>query len=374
MMLIAGALLASACSSPDDPVATGQLSVKDFLGAAAPAGFERATEPVPFEFPRDHGQHPDFRNEWWYVTGNLAGPDGRHFGFQFTIFRNASSPDPVEHPSRWATRQTYLVQIALTDAQGDRFYSDERFARGALGLAGAEHGPLRAWLEDWQLLERTDQDCGSCFSADLRADSAGFGITLHLQSARPVVLHGDSGLSRKGHGSDNASYYYSFTRLDTVGELRIGDERYPVSGSSWMDHEWSTSSLQEDQAGWDWFSVQLSDFSDLMLFQLRHRDDPAKNFLYGTFVDQHGNARTLSPKDISISATDNWKSPVSGTTYPSKWTIGIEDLDLDLLLEPVISAQEMNLSFRYWEGAILASGTQGGRQVSGRGYVELTGY
>lgn len=374
MMLIAGALLASACSSPDDPVASGQLSVKDLLGAAAPEGFARATEPVPFKFPRDHGQHPDFRNEWWYVTGNLAGPGGRQYGFQFTIFRNALSPDRVEHPSRWATRQTYLAQIALTDAKGDRFYSDERFARGALGLAGVEHKPFRAWLENWHLAGRTHRDCGSCFSADLRADSARFGITLHLQSSRPAVLHGDSGLSRKDHGGDNASYYYSYTRLDTVGELRIGDQHYPVSGTSWMDHEWSTSSLQEDQVGWDWFSLQLSDNSDLMLFQLRHRDDPEKNFLYGTFVDEHGNSKMLSSRDISISATDKWKSPVSGATYPARWHIRIEGLELDLSLEPVINAQEMNLSFRYWEGAIRASGSQGGRQVSGRGYVELTGY
>lgn len=372
--LIAVALLVSACSPAKDPAETGHLSVNDFLGSAAPSGFERAIEPIAFEFPRDHGPHPDFRNEWWYLTGNLTGPDDRQFGFQFTIFRNALSPDRAEHPSRWATRQTYLAQIAITDVKGNAFYSDERFARGALGLSGVELEPFRVWLEDWALRGRTPAGCATCFSVDLAADSAEFGITLHLETARPPVPHGDSGLSRKGDTGDNASYYYSFTRLDTAGELRIGDARFAVSGTGWMDHEWSTSSLQEDQVGWDWFSLQFSDNSDLMLFQLRHRNDANRNFLYGTFVEPSGAANTVAARDIKITSTDTWTSPASGASYPAGWKIGIPGLDLDIDLEPMIDAQEMNLSFRYWEGAIRASGTRAGRRITGRGYVELTGY
>lgn len=373
LTLLFGMLLASACSAPDAPTEANRLSVKDFLGGDD-AGFERALAPVPFIFPRDHGQHPDFRNEWWYVTGNLDGPDGREFGFQFTIFRNALTPDARPHPSRWATRQTYLAQIAVTDVDGGRFYSDERFSRGALGLAGAGHEPFRVWLDDWQLTSNGRGDCDSCLSATLTANATEFGIRLRLESTRPVVLHGEAGLSRKGDVEGNASYYYSFTRIDTAGEIRVGSTRYPVRGASWMDHEWSTSSLQEDHVGWDWFSLQLSDGSDLMLFQLRHRDQPDRNFLYGSFVRENGAAGRVRPEGIVIEPTDSWTSPDSGTTYPSGWRIDIPELDLALALAPRLEAQEMNLSFRYWEGAVGVSGSRGGRPLRGRGYVELTGY
>lgn len=371
--LIFAALLASACSAPDTPTAPDRLTVEDFLGAPAAAGFEQALEPVSFAFPRDHGEHPRFRNEWWYITGNLDGPGGREFGYQFTLFRNALSPHAREHPSRWSTNQTYLAQIAVTDVEGGRFLSDERFSRGALGLAGVEHTPFRAWLEDWQVRATPDQ-CDGCFKVTLTTDTEEFGMRLQLASERPVVLHGDQGLSRKGSAEGNASYYYSYTRLESSGELRIGTARYPVRGMSWMDHEWSTSSLQEDHVGWDWFSLRLADDGDVMLFQLRHRDDPGRNFLYGTFVSEGGEVRTIDPGGIHIEATGSWTSPDSAVTYPSGWRIGIREPALELSLQPLLAAQEMNLSFRYWEGAVRVSGSRGGAPVSGRGYVELTGY
>jgi len=199
-------------------------------------------------------------------------------------------------------------------------------------------------------------------------------MELDLESTRPVVLHGDSGLSQKGEAAGNASYYYSFTRLKTRGKLRLGDEYHQVHGTSWLDHEWSTSSLQEDQVGWDWFSLQLSDNSDLMLFQLRHRDNPVKNYLYGTYVGAQGALTILAPQDIAIAPTGTWTSPVSGASYPAGWTIEISGLGIRVLLEPVLENQEMNLSFRYWEGAVQATGTREGRRLSGHGYVELTGY
>lgn len=372
--LIAFVLSMAACSPAADPPGTASLSVVDFLGSAPSSGFARALHPMAFDFPRDHGQHQEFRNEWWYITGNLSGPEDREFGFQFTLFRNALSAETPAHPSRWATRQTFLAHVAITDVNAAKFYTDERFARGALGLAGVEHTPFRAWLEDWQLTQGTRRDCAACFSVELNATTEHFDIELHLQSTRPVVLHGNAGLSQKGDEPGNASYYYSFTRLDTRGELRIGAEHHAVRGASWMDHEWSTSSLQADQVGWDWFSLRLSDRSDLMLFQLRHRDDPEKNTLYGTFVDEAGVSNEVEARDIRITVSGKWISPASGAEYPAGWRIEIPGLDLDLTLAPVLDAQEMNRSFRYWEGAVRASGTRAGSQVTARGYVELTGY
>lgn len=373
LLLLSGCVAIISCADPDARE-SAPLSVNALLRDDQSSGFTKALEPVPFDFPADHGAHPSYRLEWWYITGNLDSADGRRFGFQFTLFRNALDAQPVSSPSRWATNQVYLAHLALTDADQNRFYNDERYSRGALGLAGIDAFPFRAWLEDWRIDAAGNNVCDACFETRLSAKSHSFGLDLLLRNLKAPVLHGDAGLSRKSNTPGNASYYYSYSRLQTQGELSLEGRTYQVSGESWFDHEWSTSALEETQSGWDWFSIQLSDNTELMLFQLRHRDDPRQNYFYGTLIDSRGNAGQLSGKDFSIETTGTWSSPGSGATYPAGWKISIPAHDIELALTPLMAAQEMDQSFRYWEGAVDASGIRSGRPLSGRGYVELTGY
>ncbi len=357
---------------PHETSTKAPLSIAEFLETDDHNEFNRALRPTAFVFPRDHGAHPGFKNEWWYVTGNLTDTHGSRFGFQFTLFRNAISAGSITSASNWATNQVYLAHAAVTDGNQDRIYHDERFSRGAMGLAGVVHDPFKAWLEDWSLAAESNSTCTTCFNVRLHAIGNGFNIDLNLINTKPYILHGDSGLSRKSETPGNASYYYSYTRLQTEGRITIADQDYSVQGESWLDHEWSTSSLEKDQVGWDWFSIQLADRSEIMLFQLRHRYDPNKNFIYGTFVGDDGVSYRLA--DFTIDTVGYWVSPASGVTYPSGWTVVIPSHDITLTLTPIVRAQEINASFRYWEGAVDVNGFAASKKLNGHGYVELTGY
>jgi len=364
--LICGALgLLVACTGPTPP----QQSVATTLSDPDVAGFRRALAPRRFRFPEDHGAHPDYKHEWWYLTGQVTGNDGSRFGYQFTLFRRALSAVPEKRASAWATNQVYLAHFAVSDISNQQFQSDERYARGALQLAGVTSQPFRAWLEDWSL-SSTKTTCPDCFNTLLHVKAKGIDLELSLRNQRAPVLHGDHGLSHKSDTPGNASYYYSYPRLVTEGRLSISGRAYAVTGSSWFDHEWSTSALEPEQTGWDWFSLQLSDQSELMLFRLRHRD-PGQSRLSGTYVDNQG-ARKLD--NFSLVVKDHWHSPHTGVRYPRSWQIDIPALRSRLLVTPWLADQEMNMSFRYWEGAVKITGRQGGRQVSGNGYMELTGY
>ncbi len=361
------------------------LSVADAMRGSPEAGFARALAPRPFRFPADHGPHPGFRTEWWYFTGNLTAADGRHFGYQLTVFRDALAPpdaEPAEsgRPSAWATRQAYLAHFALTDVAGGRFHSAARLARGALGLAGARAAPFHAWVEDWGVQAAGDgsggpgRGPGALGPLALRAADGGSAVDLHLEALRPPVLHGDQGLSEKGGGPGNASFYYSITRLATRGTVRAGGRQIPVTGLSWFDREWSTSALAADEVGWDWFSLQLSDGWDLMLYRLRRRDgslDPASS---GTLVGPQGETRHLDAGDLALRVERRWRSPRSGALYPAGWRLEVPAAGLALRVRPLLADQELDVGFRYWEGAVELAGTHAGRPVSGRGYVELTGY
>ena len=244
------------------------LSVGQVLGGDT-TGFARAVTPPILSFPRDHGPHPEYRSEWWYYTGNVQTAAGRHFGFQLTFFRSALAAQVAARESAWATAQVYMAHLALTDVETERFYAFERFSRASLGLAGARAQPFQVWVEDWSA--RTQNSDG--LPIRLRAGQGEIGLELQLRSAKPIVLHGDRGLSQKGPEVGNASYYYSLTRMPTQGTIHIADEIFQVSGTSWMDREWSTSVLGKEYRGWDWFGLQLSDGSDLMFFRLRRTDE-----------------------------------------------------------------------------------------------------
>ncbi|HET6628191.1 MAG TPA: lipocalin-like domain-containing protein [Woeseiaceae bacterium] len=365
---------AVAVEAPREAAGSPRLSA--LLGSADP-GFARALEPREFAFPADHGPHPEYRNEWWYVTGNLDAATGERFGFELTIFRfalaPATEPAPVaDETSAWRTRQVYVGHFAVTDVSGRRFLADESFARGALGLAGAAADPFRVWVEDWFLksFPKSEQAGGKWL---LHADSGHAALTLTLQPLKPPVLQGDDGLSRKSFEPGNASYYYSITRIATDGALRIGREVYDVSGLSWLDREWGSSALSDEQAGWDWFALQLADGSELMYYQLRRRDGSIDPMSAGTFVPAEGAPVHLTHEDMALEVRDYWTSPQGGR-YPSAWTLAVPKLALTAEVEPVMAAQELDTSVRYWEGAVDVSGRRGARELTGRGYVELTGY
>lgn len=346
------------------------VSVVEGLRGSTDEGYARATEPRSFSFPADHGPHPDYRTEWWYYTGNLETPDGRHFGFQLTFFRIALAPQLPSRQSAWATNQLYMAHLAVTDVAGGRFHAFERFSRGALDLAGAQAQPFRVWLEDW-----TAEAVGeSPLPVRLRAAEDDVAIDLTLDSAMPPVLQGNKGLSQKGPEPGNASYYYSFTRMSAAGTVRIGDRHFAVQGLAWMDREWSTSALGPDQTGWDWFAVQLSNGQDLMFYRLRWRDGSTDPFSAGTLVRNDGSTSRLGRADVVLEPVGHWQSPHSGARYPVRWRLRVPSEELDLEITPYLPNQELDLSVRYWEGAVRVQGTQTGQAVTGSGYLELTGY
>ncbi len=327
------------------------------------AGFARADAPRDFKFPWDFGPHPKFQTEWWYYTGNLTSKEGRDFGYQLTFFRRALSPDEAKRESSWGTNQIYFAHFALSDIKGGKFYSSERWSRGALGLAGAETAPFRVWIDDWFIK-------GDDKKVELNADDGPVSVELTLKSIKPIVLQGDKGLSQKSGESGNASYYFSQTRVSSSGTISIDEQQFKVSGLSWLDREWSTSALSENQEGWDWFSLQLDDGGEIMLYQLRLKDGGVDTFSSGSLIATNGDVTPLKAEDFEIKVIDTWKSPTTEIVYPSKWEISIPKQDIELTVVPLLQNQELLVSFIYWEGAVKVSGNG----ISGKGYVELTGY
>lgn len=334
------------------------------------AGYARANRVRELKFPDDHGPHPEFQTEWWYYTGNLQASDGRQFGYQLTFFRRAIAPTAKARESDWGTNQIYFAHFALTDVKNNQHTATERFSRGAAGLAGASGNPFRVWIEDWN---------STALNADgshvqLFGEDDGRALNLTLVSQKPPVLHGNRGLSQKSAEPGNASYYVSFTRFDTTGTITMNSEQFTVTGTSWMDHEWSTAVLGENAVGWDWFSIQLSDNRELMLFQIRQKDGSIEPLSSGTLVEPDGTTRRLTREQFNIQAQDKWTSAKSRATYPARWTIAVPSADIRLELKPLIADQEMNISIIYWEGAVEINGQSRGSPVNGKGFVEMTGY
>lgn len=365
MGLVAALLAAAVAYAQQQDESPSQLS--GLLGQDADEGFEKALAPRPFSFPADHGPHPSFRNEWWYVTGNLDDEDGRRFGFELTIFRFALTPSEPESASSWRSHQIYIAHLAVTDAEREGFHVAQRYSRGALGLAGARAEPFRVWLEDWEIA------ASASGGWRLIARDAHFAVDLELEPLRPPIMNGEDGLSQKSAEPGNASFYYSITRLATDGVVTIDDREYEVSGLSWLDREWSSSALSSDQVGWDWFALQLSDGTDLMFYQLRGRDGMPDGHSAGTLVDIDLQVSHLASTEVEVRVTDQWESN-DGGHYPSGWTLTVPRSGLELDIRPVVADQELFTTVRYWEGAVDVRGTRNGQPLTGRGYVELTGY
>jgi len=367
IVLVAGAMFVS-----QDPAPIGASVQIGQALAGDTTGYTRAVAPKPIRFPEDHGPHPDYKLEWWYYTGNLSTESGRRFGYQFTIFRNALAPPDstaIDLESSWSTKQLYFAHFAVSDIEEKAFYASERFSRGAAGLAGAQADPFKVWLEDW----RAEQTNEGMPPMRVQATQEGAAIDLTMDLAKPIVFQGDNGYSVKGPGYGNASYYYSMTRLNTLGTVTIDGETYEVEGSSWMDREWSTSLLAEDQEGWDWFSIQLDDGRDLMYFNVRHASGDVTPYSDGALIDQDGSKLELKPEEVNLEVLDTWESPKGGV-YPSRWRLRVPSEELDLYIEPFFNNQELDVAVRYWEGAVEVSGTAADQSIRGVGYVELTGY
>jgi len=334
-------------------------------------GFMFADGSRPLTFPADFGAHPDFRTEWWYYTGNLQTAEGRHFGFELTIFRVGLTPPTVElsNDSNWSGRDFYFAHFAISDIDSDQFYAFQRYSRAGPGLAGAQAEPYRIWLEDWSITEHTPG------VYQLRAEQEKIALDLTLTDEMGVILHGESGYSRKGKDSTNASYYYSQPRLRAEGSVQINGSSYAVTGLAWKDHEFSSSVLDENQIGWDWFSLQFEDGAALMLFQLRERGGGISESASGTFMAADGTTQSLHKSDFEITVLDQWQSPHTQGVYPSSWQIRIGQPDCLLAAQAWMADQEINFPpITYWEGAVHFQGTCDGVAASGNGYIELTGY
>ncbi len=318
-----------------------------------------------YQFPRDHFNHADFRTEWWYYTGNLRAGDGHRYGFELVFFRQGQRRGPSDNASAWRVDDLYLAHLALTDIDAGRFRYFTRLNRAGPGIAGASFDESRIWNGNWEA--RWDQASGT---QTLAAVADGVRFSLHLTPRKPLVIHGENGISRTAEGAGNAAHYLSFPRLAVEGTLN----GRAVAGLAWMDHEWFTTLLGPAQQGWDWFSVQLDDGADLMLFQLRRTDGAIDPFSSGTFIARDGRATHLRRSDFSLVPTAWWTSRETGARYPVQWRIAIPALEIALECAAAVPGQELVAGQEtsgptYWEGAVTYSGSAGGA-----GYLEMTGY
>ncbi len=343
-------------------VLAASASGKDDWTAAAPGW--------PFEFPADHLPHPAFKTEWWYFTGNLTDERGRRFGYQATFFRQGLRP----LGSRAGTSSDLLVNdfpfahFSVSDPDGKRFVFEQKVSRGIFGDAGFYRSDFLAWIDDWAL--RMDGD-----RFRINAANGGTSVSLAMSSAKPWTVHGVDGVSQKAAGAGHASHYYSGTRMTTSGTMTMDGKPFAVTGLSWFDHEWATNQLTDDQAGWDWFGIQLSDGADLMLYAMRLRGGGTSPESSGTIAGQGSESAHLARKDYRLTPTEYWTSKKTGARYPVAWRIEAPGSGIDLKVSTPLKNQELALgTITYWEGAIDVEGTHGGVAVTGRGYMELTGY
>jgi len=368
------------------------------ISAADPGQYEIARPGYHYQFPRDHFNHAAYKTEWWYYTGNLSAKDGRRFGFELTFFRQALDRQKERRdakPGVWDIPDVYFAHFTVSDLDGKRFFQAERLNRPGAGIAGADLAQARVWNGNWQAQWQLDSSHPGGFHAQtLQAIAEKFSIRLSLSSDKPPVIHGVNGISQKAEGAGHASHYISLTRLRTSGVIEIEGQRFEVGGLAWMDHEFFTNQLAADQAGWDWFSLQLDDGSELMLYRMRQKDGTAGRWSHGTFIearrdarievrgdastDARGAARGLSASEFQLSPGPSWTSPRTGARYPVAWRISVPALRLELTLNTRLESQELtstsDISPSYWEGAIEVTGTRAGRPIAGRGYLEMTGY
>lgn len=348
-------------------------------------GYARITGPCGFAFPADHGAHPDHRTEWWYWTGNLEDRQSNRYGFQLTFFRRRLVPPTAdrqwpEPSSNWRASQLYVAHAALSALGPGEHYTAQDMARGAAGLAGVAHeaAPVGTSDEAVQVFLKAWSASIGSERQELRVRAGDFALCLDLFPEKPPVAHGQDGYSKKGRRPESASCYYSFTRLRAEGSIEMNGRIVDVSGLAWMDHEYSSELLEADLVGWDWFSLQFDDQTELMAFFLRDGLEGHSQASGGSFVRPDASPIHLGQDDMLLSVLDYWTSPHTGARYPAGWRLEIPGLALDVTIRPAMSDQEMRTGKTtgviYWEGSVRTEGMVRGRPIQGRGYVEMTGY
>lgn len=357
----------AACGRSEPPVATPDLAVL----AQGAEGYAEAQPGVELAFPRDHGPHPDYRIEWWYLVANLQDAGGRPYGAQWTLFRYAVRPPGTESgATSWQSGQVFMAHFAITTPNDHIAF--QRYARGGdhggpngeLAQAGVRVEPFMAWLDDWRLASRG----GDWLPLELRARQGDFAMDLQLEATGPLVLQGEEGFSQK-HPGGGGSHYYSQPFLEAHGMLELEGQRVAVSGQAWLDREWGSRFLQPDQAGWDWFALHLDSGEKLMLFRWRGRDG-GEDYHHGVLISPGGRPRALDRSRIGLQPLA--ETVVAGRALPLRWRVDLPEIGRSLEIKALHPAQWLDVDFPYWEGVVLVRGDGAGN--SGRGYLELTGY
>jgi predicted secreted hydrolase len=339
----------------------GPSFAQGFAGLGGDAqGFASVIPGKPFSFPADHGAHPDYRIEWWYVTANLADATGTAYGAQWTLFRQAMTAGAQREG--WANQQTWMGHAAVTSAKIHRY--GEAFGRGGVGQAGVETKPFCAWIDSWEMRGLAPFDDARIAPLQVTASGADFSYALRLEADRPLVLQGEAGYSRKSERGQ-ASYYFSQPFFAVSGSITLDDKPVEVRGRAWMDREWSSQPLASDQSGWDWFSLHLNSGEKLMLFRLRQAD--GQDYCSGNWISPDGKTEQIASAAIEM-APQSWAA-LEGRKIPTAWRIAIPKLALTIATSPLNARSWMGTSFSYWEGPISFSGSH-----SGSGYLEMTGY
>lgn len=343
------------------PLGSALARAQGFAGLGGESeGFESVVPGKVLEFPRDHGQHPGYRIEWWYLTANLRDGTGAAWGVQWTLFRQAMAPGAEQ--GGWASRQLWMGHAAVTNAETHRYA--EKFARGGIGQAGVEVQLFQAWIDSWQMRGLDKFSAQNAAPMAVTASGADFSYALTLEADRPLVLQGDGGYSKKSERGQ-ASYYYSQPYYRASGVVMLGDKQVAVTGRAWMDREWSSQPLASDQTGWDWFSLHLGSGEKVMLFRLRQRD--GRNYFAGNWIDSSGRSTPLMANSIAM--TPMGFTEIEGRKLPTSWTVTIADRGLKIDSVPLNAKSWMGTRFAYWEGPISFRGSH-----SGIGYLEMTGY
>jgi predicted secreted hydrolase len=344
------------------PIAAGILAMA--AASAAESPYPEVTADHALSFPADFGSHPQFRTEWWYVTGWLRTDGGEALGFQLTFFR--ARPDIDEgNPSSFTPRQLLIAHCAISDPKRGRLWQDQRIRRAGLGLAEAATGDTHVWMDRWSL-ERV----AGAYLAKIEADS--FSMDLQLTPTQAILLNGHAGVSQKGPAPQQASYYYSLPHVRVAGSISREGRADAVTGEAWFDHEWSSDYLDSQSAGWDWIGINLDDGAALMAFRIRGLKGEAR-WAGGTLRSRDGHIDVLEPRDIAFAFSREWRSPRTGIAFPVQWHVhaGAREIDLVPLLDDQENDTRLSTGAIYWEGAVQA--LEQGRPV-GRGYLELTGY
>lgn len=352
------------------------LAALVLLATAAAAPHWKVAEPgAPYQFPGDYFSHPDYQTEWWYYTGNLRAKNGHRLGFELTFFRTAldlPKGSETQIAPQWRLDQIYLAHFALSDLDGHEFYHDERINRAGPGIAGASAQGHRVWNGNWHV------DWSAQQQQDLGAVTDRVHLRLHLNPEKQVVINGENGIDVKGPLPGEASRYFSFTRLAASGSVELRNQTLQVDGEAWMDHEYFTEPPDNTLAGWDWFSIQLDNHEELMLYRLRRKSGGPDRYSSGTYVEASGKAHHLDSTQFTLTPHGTWRSPESKSEYPTNWTIAVPSLGLTLQESTTLPNQELlsqsGTTPSYWEGAVAYTGVVRQRPVTGQGYLEMTGY